>query len=125
MLYSWSPLNTLIYLDWERSVIRESESAVLQISKLSSPVLFLKYRIPNDGLSDGIRTASLGESSFQSPIPIMIRVIMIDAGRISFCRPNVTVISLDVRGLLSGIFLSVVGMPFSIFWSSECSSSAL
>ncbi len=56
--------------------------------------------------------------------PMMAKPTTTEAGMINFFNPNVTVISFDVRGFLSGSSRSVVGIPFSIFLKSERRSSA-
>ncbi len=58
-------------------------------------------------------------------IPMMTSATTIRAGIKSFFRPNVTVISLEVRGFPLRISLSVEEMLFSILSSSDRTSPAL
>jgi hypothetical protein len=73
---------------------------VLQWSKPSSPVLFLKYMTASDGFPDGGGIASFGGIRRQIIIPIIARATTTKAGINSLCSLNVTVISFVVSGLL-------------------------
>ncbi len=80
----------------------------------------------SEGLSDGAAgiVSFLGRTC-HIMMPAITTTITTKAGKKSFFRPKVTVISLEVRGFLLGVSISVVGMPFSIFVSSERTSPAL
>ncbi len=97
----------------------------LQWSKFSSPVLFSKYTTARDGLSDGSREGACLDQGCHITTAIITTATKAKAGTKSFFNPSVTVISFEVRGFLSGITLSVVGIPLSIFSSSERNSPAL
>ena len=68
-----------------------------------------------EGLSEVGATTSFLNRICQRIITAIAKTITAIVGIRSFFIPTVTVISFDVRGFLSGIIRSVVGMPSSYF----------
>ena len=78
-----------------------------------------------EGRSWGTGIDLFRDQGLQITKPTTIAAKTIIAGRRAFLKLKETVISLEVSGFLVGAFLSVVGMPFSIWARSELISYVL
>ena len=94
-------------MDWDRSVASNDGRPLLQLSKFSSPVLFSKFKMAIEGLSEGMGTVFPRDQGRQITTAMIAMTIIARARIESFFSPNVTVISLEVIGFLLGTTLSV------------------